>query len=93
MRVIAAGPSGRTDRPTANAADLGLSIEVPRLDVAEYHRPYVAIWIENPDQSVAADLAVWYDVAKKNNEGAEWLKDMRQWCAAAAATSSFRWTA
>ena len=64
---------------TANAADLGLSIEVPRLDVAEYHRPYVAIWIENPDQSVAADLAVWYDVAKKNNEGTEWLKDMRQW--------------
>ena len=64
---------------TANAADLGLSIEVPRLDVAEYHRPYVAIWIENPDQSVAADLAVWYDVAKKNNEGTEWLQDMRQW--------------
>ena len=39
----------------------------------------MAIWIENPDQSVAADLAVWYDVAKKNNEGTEWLKDMRQW--------------
>ena len=64
---------------TAHAADIGLSIEVPRLDVAEYHRPYVAIWIEHPDQSVAADLAVWYDVAKKNNEGTEWLKDMRQW--------------
>ena len=64
---------------TAQAADIGLSIEIPRLDVAEYHRPYVAIWIENPDQSVAADLAVWYDVAKKNNEGTEWLKDMRQW--------------
>ena len=64
---------------TAYAADIGLSIEVPRLDVAEYHRPYVAIWIENADQSVAADLAVWYDVAKKNNEGTEWLKDMRQW--------------
>lgn len=64
---------------TAQAADIGLSIEVPRLDVAEYHRPYVAIWIENPDQSVATDLAVWYDVAKKNNEGTEWLKDMRQW--------------
>jgi hypothetical protein len=64
---------------TAHAADIGLSIEVPRLDVAEYHRPYVAIWIENPDQSVAADLAVWYDVAKKNNEGTEWLKDLRQW--------------
>jgi len=64
---------------TANAADLNLSVEIPRLDVAEYHRPYVAIWIENADQNVAGDLAVWYDVAKKNNEGAEWLKDMRQW--------------
>ncbi|WP_251863337.1 DUF2271 domain-containing protein [Achromobacter sp. Marseille-Q4962] len=64
---------------TAHAADLNLSVEIPRLDVAEYHRPYVAIWIENPDQSVATDLAVWYDVAKKNNEGTEWLKDMRQW--------------
>ncbi|HYG44815.1 MAG TPA: DUF2271 domain-containing protein [Bordetella sp.] len=64
---------------TAQAADLGVNIEIPRLDVAEYHRPYVAIWLENPDQSVVADLAVWYDVAKKSNEGAEWLKDMRQW--------------
>lgn len=64
---------------TAQAADLGLNIEIPRLDVAEYHRPYVAIWLENADQNAVGDLAVWYDVAKKNNEGAEWLKDIRQW--------------
>ena len=64
---------------TAHGADLDVSIEIPRLDVAEYHRPYVAIWIERPDHSVAADVAVWYAVAMKNNEGAEWLKDLRQW--------------
>ncbi|MCD0502796.1 DUF2271 domain-containing protein [Bordetella petrii] len=64
---------------TAHAADLGVNVEIPRLDVAEYHRPYVAIWLETPDQTVVADLAVWYDVAMRNNEGAEWLKDMRQW--------------
>jgi hypothetical protein len=64
---------------TAQATDLELSIELPRLNVAEYLRPYVAIWIENADQDAVGDLAVWYDVAKKNNEGAEWLKDMRQW--------------
>jgi len=63
---------------TAQAADLGLNIEIPRLDVAEYHRPYVAIWLETADQSALGDLAVWYDVAKKNNEGTEWLKDIRQ---------------
>lgn len=63
----------------AVAADFDVSVEIPRLDVAEYHRPYVALWIERPDQSVAADLAVWYDTALKDDEGETWLKDLRQW--------------
>lgn len=61
------------------AADLSLDVEIPRLEVAEYHRPYVAIWIETPDQAFVGNLAVWYDVDRKGNEGAQWLKDMRQW--------------
>lgn len=61
------------------AADLQVSVEIPRLQVAEYHRPYVAIWLEHPDQSHAADLAVWYDVKMKDQEGEKWLKDLRQW--------------
>lgn len=44
----------------AAAADLEISVQIPRLDVAEYHRPYVAIWMEREDRSVAANLAVWY---------------------------------
>ena len=63
----------------ARAAELSVSIEVPKLNVASYHRPYVAAWIERPDQSVAADLAVWYDVDLKDGEGTKWLKDLRQW--------------
>jgi hypothetical protein len=61
------------------AADMNLKIEVPTLNVAESHRPYVAAWIERPDQSVAANLAVWYDMKKKDKEGEKWLKDLRQW--------------
>ena len=61
------------------AADLQLTVEIPRLQVAEYHRPYVAIWLEQPDQSHAADLAVWYDLKMKDQEGEKWLKDLRQW--------------
>ncbi len=61
------------------AADMTVSIEIPRLDVAEYHRPYAAAWIERPDNTVATNLAVWYDVNKKDGEGTKWLKDMRQW--------------
>ena len=66
----------------AFGAGLTVHIEVPRLTTAEYHRPYVAAWIERPDQSVAATLAVWYDVQNKGKakgESSKWLKDMRQW--------------
>lgn len=61
------------------AAELDISVEIPRLKVSEYHRPYVAMWLERPDHSVAANLAVWYDVGMKAGEGTKWLKDMRQW--------------
>lgn len=63
----------------ALAADLELNLEIPRLTVAEYHRPYVAVWIENQDKTAVKTLAVWYDVKLKNQEGQKWLKDMRQW--------------
>lgn len=63
----------------AGAAEVQLSIEIPRLKVAEYHRPYLAAWIEKPDNSVAANLTVWYDVKMDDKEGEKWLKDIRQW--------------
>ena len=61
------------------AAELNLKLEVPRLDVAEYHRPYIALWVENPDQSTATHLAVWYQTDPKKEDGTQWLKDLRQW--------------
>jgi hypothetical protein len=63
----------------AMAADLSVKFELPQLNVAEYHKPYVAIWIERPDASVASTLAVLYDVRKRNNGGAKWVKDLRTW--------------
>jgi len=63
----------------ALAADLSVKFELPQMNVAEYHKPYVAIWIERADQSVASTLAVLYDVKKKDNAGEKWVKDMRTW--------------
>ena len=63
----------------ASGAELTATIEIPQLDVAEYHRPYVAAWIETPERAFAANLTVWYDVAMKDDEGETWLKDLRQW--------------
>ncbi|MDY6944620.1 MAG: DUF2271 domain-containing protein [Pseudomonadota bacterium] len=63
----------------AFAAELNLKLQLPRLDVAEYHRPYIAVWVENQDQSAAAQLAVWYQTDRKKEDGTQWLKDLRQW--------------
>ncbi|RAK57351.1 DUF2271 domain-containing protein [Phenylobacterium deserti] len=63
----------------AQAADLQVAVEIPRLTVAEYHRPYVSMWLERGDGSAVKTLAVWYDGKKAKEEGKTWLKDMRQW--------------
>lgn len=64
----------------SHAAEFTVDIEIPQLKVAEYHRPYVAVFVEGADQKVAADLAVWY-MTKDTNEGhgTKWLPDLRQW--------------
>ena len=62
------------------AADLEVKLQIPQLNVAEYHRPYVAVWVEGADQTALANLAVWYQ-QKATREGAstKWLPDLRQW--------------
>lgn len=63
----------------ALASQVNVEIEIPRLDVAEYHRPYVAVWLETTEQKPVTTLAVWYDQQKAHQEGQKWLKDLRQW--------------
>lgn len=72
----------------AAAQTLDLSITIPRLTVAEYHRPYVAIWVEK-EGAAPQTLAVWYDADMKNNEGTKWLRDIRQWWRASGRTMKF----
>ncbi len=66
---------------TAAAAELSVTVELPTLKVAEYHRPYVAIWLEDEQQQTAAQLALWYQTGKGGDEGegTKWLKDLRTW--------------
>jgi hypothetical protein len=64
----------------AYAAELQVNVEIPKLNVAEYHRPYVAVWIEGADQTVAANLSVWYQLRESaEGHGTKWLPDLRQW--------------
>lgn len=62
------------------AAELNLTVQIPEQKVAEYHRPYAAIWVERADHSVAAQLAAWYaQKDSKEGAGSKWLPDLRQW--------------
>ncbi|MBA4503080.1 DUF2271 domain-containing protein [Marinobacterium marinum] len=61
------------------ADEFRVQVEIPALQVAEYHRPYVAIWIETDKGRHQQDLALWYDLELADNEGTKWLKDLRQW--------------
>jgi hypothetical protein len=64
----------------AYAAELEINVEIPKLNVAEYHRPYVAVWIEGADQKVASNLSVWYQMKDTaEGHGTKWLPDLRQW--------------
>src|SRR5690606_34776594 len=66
--------------PAAQAADLSVSVEIPRINASEYHRPYVAVWIEGADQKAAANLAVWYQQSEgKEGHRTTRLPDRRQW--------------
>ena len=64
----------------AHAAEISINVEIPRINAAEYHRPYVAVWVEGEGQKSVADLAVWYQQTDgKEGHGTKWLPDLRQW--------------
>ncbi len=78
MRTMPLALAGIAVAPSAMAGTI--NVTVPRLDVAEYHRPYVAGWIEPAGGGAARTLFVWYDVRKMGNEpGTKWLSDLRTW--------------
>ncbi|MCS4233824.1 DUF2271 domain-containing protein [Stenotrophomonas sp. BIGb0135] len=81
MRVtLTIALSGLLATSPAYAATLDINVEVPKLTVAEYHRPYVAVWLEGADQKVAANLSVWYQqTGNSEGHGTKWLPDLRQW--------------
>lgn len=68
------------DEDNASSSPMVVSVEIPQKDVSEYHRPYVAIWVQDENDEVAANLSVWYQLNKgRRKSGTKWLPDLRQW--------------
>lgn len=64
----------------APAAAGTITVTIPRLNVAEYHRPYVAIWLEPVGGGPARTIALWYETKKTGADaGTKYLADLRAW--------------
>ena len=57
---------------SSNAADLTVELAIPALQTAEYHRPYIAVWVENAQRQPISQLALWLEQEK-------WHRDLRSW--------------
>lgn len=79
MRISALLAAGVAVAPAIAAAQ-GVTITIPQMKVSEYHKPYVAVWLEPAGGGTTRTLAVWYDIKKGGAEpGTKWLADLRTW--------------
>jgi hypothetical protein len=63
----------------AQAGQLTLDVGIKQQTVAEYHKPYVAGWIEDASGAHVGNIFVWYDIKKRDGAGQKWLNDLRTW--------------
>lgn len=56
----------------ASATEYQLSVELPVISEGQYHRPYVAIWVEDSEKNVLKNLALWKQKDK-------WLPDLKRY--------------
>ncbi|MEH3157924.1 MAG: DUF2271 domain-containing protein [Sphingomonas taxi] len=64
----------------APAGAATVTVTIPRQNVAEYHKPYVAVWLEPAGGGTARTVALWYETKKTGKEaGTKYLADLRAW--------------
>ena len=51
---------------------IAIQVTIPEVDSTPYHRPYVAVWLENTQRKGLHTFAFW-------REQEDWFKDLRQW--------------
>jgi thiamine biosynthesis lipoprotein ApbE len=52
--------------------ELLVKVELPRSDNPRYHRPYVAVWIEDKDKYPVRTVALWF-------KNPRWLNELKAW--------------
>lgn len=64
--LLVAGLSG-----PALASDLEIALQLPKISEGQYHRPYVAVWVEDSSEKSVRLIEIW-------REKPDWIKDLRR---------------
>lgn len=57
-----------------SAPSMQISLSLPEITEGQYHRPYVAVWVEDSHAKHQATIALW-----REDKGFKWLKDIQRW--------------
>ena len=58
----------------AHANSLTVEFDLPSFTTSDYHKPYVAIWLESKEENKT--LLLWHLTKRKQDK---WLVDIRRW--------------
>jgi hypothetical protein len=77
VRIARLGVAFAVAFPTvAMGREANLVFDIPRPANAEWHRPFVAIWVEDAAGRQVRQIGVFHD---RTRIGARWLPELRQW--------------
>ncbi len=59
-----------------SGAELQVDFEINRADDRRYRRPYLALWLEDKNQTPVRTLTLWLQT---DNPGPRWHRDLKRW--------------
>lgn len=71
IAVAAVLAFGTALTPVHAADTLNIALELPKQEHGPYHRPYVAVWIEDAKEQPVKLIEIW-------QEKPDWIKDLRR---------------
>ena len=82
LALVGAGAQGQQAQKPVKATkwdpkmELGIDFEINQPSDARYHRPYVAVWLEDKEGKSVRTLSLWVQTSRR---GPRWIPDLRRW--------------